>query len=303
MIRPIIFVVAVFFMVMDFSSCTPDSNVDPEASAADETIRSGNAQVGGCHTFSGKESIAVAGVTIDVNAPEAAYQGDMLILHAWDETPASWCLRSRICSKASSKGYRLIMPAMGKSIYTRECYAETRPDWQEFHSAAFFIDTLLPALRSEYCLLKEQGYNFVIGVSAGARGAVRLVQELPDLFVSAAALSGEYDPSQMQRDNIYRGFLGDYEDHPERWNEAENLTSSVRSMRTPLYLGHGKRDDFVPYTQTERLYNVLRREVPDLNARLNLSSDRGGSYAYWNYEVNNIFRFFEQAQADLPEAP
>jgi S-formylglutathione hydrolase FrmB len=156
-------------------------------------------------------------------------------------------------------------------------------------------------LREEYCVLQEDGYNFVIGLSSGARGAVRLIQEMPDLFVSAAALSGDYDPSQMKTDNIYRGFLGEYEDHPERWEEAENLSSKAGQIRTPLYLGHGERDDFVPHTQSVEFYNVLRKENPSLNLRLNVVPDRGGSYAYWNYEISNIFRFFEQAQADLPE--
>lgn len=303
MIRPFLVMVVLLVLVMDFSSCTPDSYVDENISEATDSSSSGNGLAGGCRKIEGKETVSIAGVEVEVQAPETQYQGDLLILHAWNDTRQAWCQRSRICSKAVAKGYRVIMPSMGKSIYIRETYAEARSDWKEFPSASYFMDTLLPAMRSEYCLLQEDGFNFVIGVSAGARGVVRMIQELPDLFVSAAALSGEYDPSQMQRDNIYRGFLGDYEEHHDRWTEGENLTRSVENMRTPLYLGHGKRDDFVPYTQTEGLYNVLRRELPDLEVRLNLSPDRGGSYAYWNYEINNIFRFFEQAQADLPEAP
>lgn len=303
MIRPLLVMVAVLVLVMDFSSCTPDSYADENIAEKADSLFSEEGLPGGCRDIKGKETVTIAGIKVDVQVPETKYQGDLLILHAWNDTREAWCQRSRICSKAVAKGYRVIMPSMGKSIYTRESYAEARTDWKAFPSASYFMDTLLTAMRSEYCLLQEEGYNFAIGVSAGARGVVRLVQELPDLFVSAAALSGEYDPTQMKSDNIYRGFLGDYEEHHVRWTEDENLTHSIGNMRTPLYLGHGKRDDFVPYTQTEGLYNVLRRELPSLEVRLNLSPDRGGSYAYWNYEINNIFRFFEQAQADLPEAP
>lgn len=293
------------YMVLLLSSCVRENATD---SAMEEAVREVAPEVprragaqSGCKTVEGRLTTSVAGIDLDFRFPATKYQGDLLILHAWNDAPSSWCSRSRICTKALNKGYRIIMPAMGKSVYCMQAYAETREDWQKFPTLNFLKDTLIPALREEYCVLKEGGYNFVIGLSAGARGAVRLVEEMPDLFVSAAALSGDYDPSLMKSDNIYRGFLGEYEAHPERWEKAENLAQHVAKVRTPLYLGHGEQDDFAPHTQSVELYNALRRANPNLNVRLNVAPDRGGSFGYWNYEISNIFRFFEQAQADLPE--
>ena len=168
MIRPFLVMVVLLVLVMDFSSCTPDSYVDENiAETVDSSSRREDLS-GGCRDIKGKKTVTIAGIKIDVQVPATQYQGDLLILHAWNDTREAWCQRSRICSKAVAKGYRVIMPTMGKSIYTRETYAESRSDWKEFPSVDYFTDTLLPAMRAEYCLLREDGYNFAIGVSAGA---------------------------------------------------------------------------------------------------------------------------------------
>lgn len=257
----------------------------------------------GCLLVDGTATIRVNGVPVMLKAPAGKPIGDLLLLPPWDETEEAWCLRSRTCSKALKKGYRLVLPGMGKSMYCIARYPETRPDWAVAPDFAWLKDTLLPALQDKYCLLRPGQDNFVVGVGAGARGALRLVQELPDLFIAAACLSGDYNPSLAPKDNLYRGFLGEYEEHTARWREEENLCKGVTRIRTPLFLTHGLTDNFIPATQTEFLYNVLHEEHPSLNVQLNLRPDKGYGFAYWNTEMSEVFRFFESTQAARPEAP
>lgn len=298
---------ALYTFITFFSSCTEESNTtlpsQVEEEAIGQSVSDGESTAEGCKSIAGDITVNLAGIPVDLKPNESAYQGDLLILPAWDEKRNAWCTRGRICTKARSKGFRVILPEMGKSVYTQHVYPETRADWKAFPTTQFLIDSLIPALRDEYCLLQEDGYNLVIGISSGARGAIRLIQNLPDLFAGAVALSGDYDPSQMIGDNIYRGFLGRHADHPERWAVSENLLTSSAGMKTPLYLGHGRKDDLVPYTQTEHFYNSLRKNVPSLHVKLHLPSDRTNGFAYWNTEMNNIFRFFESIQAGNPESP
>jgi S-formylglutathione hydrolase FrmB len=251
----------------------------------------------------GHTTVSVEGTQVDLLMPEDHYMGDLLILHPWNESRDEWCRHARLCAKAIQRGYRVIMPDMGKSIFAQAVYPETREDWRGFHTMQWVKETLIPDLRNNYCLLKEDGQNFVLGASSGARGAILLAEELPKLFVGVAALSGDYNPSEMKGDNIYRGFLGHENEFPQRWEMAENVVEGCSNIQAAVYLGHGKADDMVSYTQTLRLYDQLKKVNQDLNVRLNLPADRGGDFAYWGSEVGTILDFFESTQASRPEGP
>ncbi|HHG86187.1 MAG TPA: alpha/beta hydrolase, partial [Bacteroidetes bacterium] len=187
-------------MIGFFSGCVEET--EKKVPISEETVHldNGNSKKESpsiaCKPVSGEITVKLAGIAVDLKENESAYQGDLLILHGWNENRNNWCSHSRLCIKARNKGFRVIMPEMGKSVYAKGIYPETRSDWKAYPSAQFLIDTLIPALQQEYCLLQNDGYNMVVGVSAGARGVIRLVQNLPNLFVGAVALSGDYDPSK-----------------------------------------------------------------------------------------------------------
>ena len=204
---------------------------------------------------------------------------------------------------AREKGYRLIMPEMGKSIYIDQSYPETREDWRSTRSYTWLRDSLIPELQENYCMLDPKAANFVIGLSSGSRGVVKLLADMPNLFTAGAALSGDYDPSQLVGDNIYNGFLGQFEEFPERWESSDNLITRAKDIRVPLYLGHGTEDPMIPFTQTRSLYDALVDANPDLSVKLNLAAGLGESFAYWNTEVENLLTFFEDTQANRPETP
>lgn len=299
------FGIAVMATVM-LSSCTEEGFWGTSAggsSSSDSIVGDGPTAPRGCQLPVGRSTVMVEGTPVDLLMPEKKYAGDLLVLHPWNESREEWCEHARLCGKALKRGYRVILPEMGKSIYAQAVYPETREDWRDFHTMRWIKETLIPDLRNNYCLLKENGQNFVLGASAGARGAILLAEELPDLFVAVAALSGDYNPAEMKGDNIYRGFLGDFEAFPQRWEVAENVVVGCSNIRAAVYLGHGKVDDAVPYTQTLHLYDQLKAKIPHLQMRLNLPADRAGDFAYWGSEVPSVFDFFESTQASGPEGP
>jgi pimeloyl-ACP methyl ester carboxylesterase len=274
---------------------------DPQETLAAEGAETSPTAPRGCQLPLGQMTVKVDGISVDLLTPEADYQGDLLVLHPWNAQPAEWCQYAQLCLKASQQGYRLIMPDMGRSIYMQAIYPETREDWRTCKTIQWVKEILIPDLRNNYCLLKEDGENFLLGASAGARGAMLLAEEMPNLFGAVAALSGDYDPSEMKGDNIYRGFLGEYDAFPQRWETVENVMIGTSEIKSSLYLGHGKADDVVTYMQTLELYNTLKHKNPHLNVKLNLPEDRGGDFAYWSSEVNAVFDFFESTKAGLPE--
>lgn len=256
---------------------------------------------GGCHLPVGRTPITIDGTPVDVWIPSEKYAGDLLVLPPWNVSRGEWCEKTTLCTQATERGFRVVLPEMGKSIYSQAVYPETRNDWKAFRTLDWVKETLIPELRERHCLLKVDGQNFVLGASSGARGAILLAEELPTLFVAVAGLSGDYNPSELKGDNVYRGFLGDFEQFPQRWEIAENVLEGCDNIRASVYLGHGKADDMVSYQQTLHLYDRLKTHSPDLNMRLNLPSEAGGDFVFWGSEIGNVFDFFESMQATGPE--
>lgn len=288
-----------------FSGCVPDGEDESSAYAEGEEsveMAEGNGD-GGCELVTRPTMEQVGNGMVELRPANGNYRGDILVLPAWGDPRDTWCHRSGFCSMAQDKGYRLIFPDMGKSIYISQHYKETREDWRSFPTYTWLRDSLIPEMQERHCLLNEKGNNFVVGLSAGARGAIKLVQDLPQIFVAAAALSGDYDPGQMKGDNIYRGFLGGFDQFPERWQVTENVVSGADRVKAPLFLAHGKDDPLVSYAQTENLYRAIREANPELAMRLNLVSGQMDGYEFWNSQIDQLLAFFEDTQANRPESP
>ncbi len=299
-----IWVVSAIAWSVFVSGCGGDG-FSGETSGAQEAdgVNSGQGSLpyGVCQLPVGKTTVTVDGTPVDVLIPSAKYAGDLLVLPPWNVSRTEWCQKTTLCSQAAERGFRVIMPDMGKSIYSQAVYPETREDWKVFRTMGWVKETLIPELRERHCLLKPDGQNFVLGASSGARGAILLAEELPTLFVAVAGLSGDYNPAELKGDNVYRGFLGDFEDFPQRWEIAENVVEGSDNIRAAVYLGHGKADDMVSSQQTLHLYDHLKSRRPELNLRLNLPAQAGGDFVFWGSEIGHVFDFFESMQASGPE--
>jgi S-formylglutathione hydrolase FrmB len=219
-------------------------------------------------------------------------QGAFLVLPGWNFPPEDWCMKTTLCQKASEEGYFVVLPDMGKSTYHDRIYPQTRADWRSCPTRKWLTDTLIPFLQKKYSLLIPQERNFIVGLSTGARGVALVVIDRPGLFKGAAALSGDYNQSEMPRDNLMTGFYGPYENFRNRWDSTDNPAFRVIEFNTPVYLGHGKSDKVVPPAQTRSFYDLLVKYHPKLKVRLSMP-EAGHDYNYWGSEVDNIFDFFD----------
>lgn len=284
------------------ASCMPESGDQSEYSSEQgNSNQLESAPLTGCNLNPGSHTLTLDEIAFDVVVPEGKKQGDILVLNAWNETQDQACSRTRFCHKASKKGYRVILPAMGKSIYAQTVYPETRADWKVYPTLKWLKEEFIPGLQQNHCMLSGQGQNFLVGFGMGARGAVLLAEEVPGLFAAVAALSGEYDPSQMPRDNIYKGFLGDFESNKSRWKHTENAMAGTENIRSALFLGHGKQDRNANYKQSQALYDQIKRHNPKLRMKLAIEEDREGDYGYWSSAVSQVLDFFEDSKASTPE--
>jgi esterase/lipase superfamily enzyme len=290
----------VFFSILYLEACGGASSAQKPARIAaatqpKATVISRKEPAVVCDTLLSFQTIAVAGHWTDIAIPshDKKIIGNILILQGWDFPKDDWCKKSSLCQKALAKGYRLIMPEMGRSTYQSQNYPETRADLRQYPTRKWLTDTLIPYLQKRYCLLQTDQSNFILGLSTGARGAGLVTMNLPDLFKAVAALSGDYDQTGIPADRIMTAFYGSYQKFSERWAGEDNMVVNVAKFKTPFYLGHGKLDKICPPNQTELFYNALHKAHPNLKIKLNMPAWAAHDYKYWDYEVDNIFAFFE----------
>ena len=244
-------------------------------------------------TFIIKDRTYDVEVLIKTPADSIEVKGNMLLLHGWNFPNDDWCNKTELCSKALAKGYNIIAPSFGKSTYQWELFPETIEKYRIYPSRKWMYDSLLTHLQNEFEVLKENQFNVVVGLSTGGRGAALFALEKPVVFNGCAALSADFDQTQISDEPINNGFYGSYADFPERWEGRDNIQYRANEFKVPIYLGHGVNDKMCPVSQTEIFSKKLKEVNPSLNQVLNLPAAEH-NYEYWNSEINAILAFFEE---------
>ncbi|MEO1652823.1 MAG: hypothetical protein AAFU64_04690, partial [Bacteroidota bacterium] len=126
--------------------------------------------------------ISVAGHEVDIIFPNEAPRGTLLIFPGWNFPRQDWCQKSSLCREAKQKGYVLVLPEMGKSLYSSSVFPETDSDFLKYPSLDWLRDQLIPHLQEQYELLLPNAPNYLLGLSTGGRGVALMALAKPDLF-------------------------------------------------------------------------------------------------------------------------
>lgn len=239
---------------------------------------------------SGK-SIQRIPVDVFVPAGDGRYSGDVLVLPGWNFPRTEWQRKSELLLIAREKRLRLIFPEMGKSLYESRYFPETRLKWAATPGGIWVKELLIPELQ-RYGYLIPGGRNFLLGLSTGGRGVALVHLANPGLFTAGAALSGDFDQTAMPADRLMSSVYGPYTSFRERWSGIDNPRRMIKSWSMPLYLGHGRRDAVVPFSQTEDFYLALKETHPKLRLIFNAPDRAGHDFAYWGSEVRPVIDFF-----------
>jgi hypothetical protein len=232
-------------------------------------------------------------IPIDILQNDSFFSGDILVLPGWNFKRNLWCDSTDFCIKALKKGYRLIMPEMGKSIYSSSFFPETRKDWKKYPNLIWVTDTLIPHLMLNYGIFQTKN-NFLLGLSTGARGSILLGIKTDTLFKKAACLSGDYNQLKMPKDNLITGYYGNYYKFKSRWENFDNPLMQFKKIKFDIYLGHGINDKVVSYKQTIELYDSLKKNKKEFKVILNTPNNKGHNFSYWGNETDNILNFYEK---------
>jgi pimeloyl-ACP methyl ester carboxylesterase len=239
--------------------------------------------------------IFINNTQVDIIFPDSSVlHRNILVLHGWNFSQDDICKKSDFCKKAKKLGFVLIMPAMQKSIYQSVNYPETRQDWKYYHTRYWITDTLIPFLQRHFSLLLPSQMNYLFGISTGARGVALIAcYDTVHLFSAAAALSGDYDQTQMPDDNLIKGYYGQFDYFPDRWKGIDNPALNAWRINIPFFLAHGIEDSVVPYHQTEIFFHNFKPEIAKMSKIILIPSGKH-NYLFWSGQYDSIFQFFIQ---------
>ena len=253
-----------------------------------------------CYYFKSDTTIRIDSVWIDIKIPAGSRKGTLLLLQGWDFPRTDWCDKSDFCKKALQKGYLLVMPETGKSIYHSSVYPETRKDWLQYPSGRWMWDSLIPIFQTQFCLFEKGKHNFVAGISTGGRGAALACLKLPDVFSAGASLSGDFEQRKTPEDNLMVGYYGPIHAFPERWSGEDNPNASWKKWKTPFLIAHGKADTVVPFSQSEIFYHTLVDSLHSSEIQFFPVENGGHDYANWASMTTRILDFFDSFISTQP---
>lgn len=220
----------------------------------------------------GDTTIKIGGVEIIIKTPPKGVKisGTILLLPGWNYSNTKWCDSSNLCSEALARGYNIVAPQMGKSIYASEYFPETRSDYKQYPTLVW-LDTILEKLKKEKGLFLTSGLqrNFVVGLSTGARGAALICARKPGFFHAAALLSGDYDQCANTEDALCTNVYGPYNKFANRWRTVDNPMNQISRITTPMYIGHGGMDKVVHVSQSINYYDSLLAKQKNVLIGLN----------------------------------
>ncbi len=291
----IVSLVALVFSLLFFIGC--GGKPKQENAAAPAKPASPPPQEPGCHGPDSSFTFVLNKVEVEIKSPAKPLGRVMLILPGWNFPRTDWCEKSRLCDSALAAGYHLVLPEMGKSIYASEVYPETRKDWLKYKTGTWLRDTLIPILQKEYCLLIPGGKNHVAGLSTGGRGAVLTALYLPGLFLTCSTLSGDYDQRLMQDDNLMSGWYGPFDKFPDRWGGSDNIAVNANKLKTPVFIGHGRKDKVIGEEQGVVFNQILLEDNPNLFREFHLDEAQGHDYKFWDSKVQAVLNFCAMAEA------
>lgn len=208
----------------------------------------------------------------------------LFLLHGYTGSNLDWVRYTNIEKLALEKQICVVMPAINNSFYTNMAYG---PNYYSFMSEE------LPTIISNTFNLKLTKENtFVIGLSMGGYGALKLAFRNPDNYFAVASFSGVVDVSKVfeyfpNNKKIMEGIFKSKENLLDK-NNQDNLYNLLDNNLSNLkiYLSCGQSDTF--YEDNKRFIKKL--DEKNITYYFNdVSGDH--NWEFWDKEIKNALNY------------
>jgi S-formylglutathione hydrolase FrmB len=217
----------------------------------------------------------------------------LIALHGWRGSGADWERNSPLAHYANRRGYVIIAPHMGTTVYERSYFPETlgKYRWGAIPGGRWVGEVVLPYARRHYNVSRSRRGTGVFGLSTGGRGAALVAQYQPQAFGAFAALSADYDITLAPEEKTATFIYGPHRTFPERWRKDNSRFLLEQLKHVPALLIHGALDRVCPVTNSRLFARDLRRKGYDVTYVEDPAL--GHDWKLWAGYLGALFEFFD----------
>jgi S-formylglutathione hydrolase FrmB len=222
----------------------------------------------------------------------------LILLPNYGKGMTEWEKLSAVKRYANERGYILVCPDMGKTVYENDYFPETTITWHELPGGRWISAALIPWLRETFAICLTRENTGIAGVGMGARGAMLAAAKNPEIFGFAGGISGLYDASSISRNTTFVSMYGPYKEFKERWETVDNIITIAGNLAdTCIYMGHGKRERGSPIELSQIVLiklAQLRKQAPGKFQYKFTVHDWGDDWQLWNKFLEEMFVQFDE---------
>lgn len=221
------------------------------------------------------------------DAASAAKCPSVYMLNGFGGDHRQWTMiRPDLGKYADLYGMVLVMPSGMDSWYW------DAPADPQMQMETFITKELIPYIDSHYNTAADRDKRAVTGLSMGGHGAFWLAARHPELFSSAAAISGGVDIRPFKDNWKMKNRLGEKDKYPEQWEKhtVANMVPELKNGKLNLSIDCGA-DDFFAGVNKKLHEDLLAAGVPhDYTSR-----PGAHTFAYWKNAIIYQLLFFNEA--------
>ncbi|MCL2155722.1 MAG: esterase family protein [Leptospirales bacterium] len=240
-------------------------------------------------------------VNIQIYFPRDYVKGKKLrtiiALHESDKNERDW-ESSRVEASADKYNMVIVCPNMKRSVYEDSFYPETIYKWNVIPGSKFLGETLIKFLNNNFSLALKRESTGIMGVEAGAHGALLTPCYYPNRFKAAAGISGYYDPTAMQNSRMLESVYGNYKKFQDRWeNDASPLKLAENLKGVHVFLYHGlKYDSYQPEQSRVMAIRIKQLQKKSSDYSIIYKENKNGSKGWpnWSSQVSDIMSFMDE---------
>jgi putative tributyrin esterase len=210
----------------------------------------------------------------------------LVALPGWNSPGSAWRDSSVLTELAEARGFVVVAPSLGRSVYEAAYYEDTRRRWSPHPGLAWVRDVVVPAVRARLPVDRRPEATAVIGYSTGGRGAA-LLGATTDLFGFAASLSGTFDLTAVDTESgeyrIHAAVFGSRRRNPERWLAEDCPRDPAAYAGVRWYAAHGGADEVVPASQTGDWLAAMRGAGVPVEGEV--VARAGHDWRFWNAQL------------------
>lgn len=248
--------------------------------------------------YNGETSSAKIQIFFPKDYEKGKYHRTVIALHQYGERENDWETSTSIASLANKYNMVIVCPAMNKSLYETSFYPDVEYRWNIIPGGKFIGETLIQFLNEKFSLATKKSGTGIVGVTAGARGAILTAENYNEKFGAAAGISGFYDQSTMQTSRMIESVYGSYRKNQQRWENEDNALKLADKLKgVHVYIYHGERNDaFNPIQSKLMAIRLKQLEKKDSSFSITYREGKTGGYGwlYWKGQVEPVMEFMNE---------